>query len=370
MINVIHLLGSLNRGGAEILALDIFSNIKNTQINMTGIYRKTGILQTEFNNTGINLYKLSPKSIFDIIYLIQLRQLIKQKDIHIVHAHQVIDALIGLIATIGLNVKVIITFHGYLLGKTYLQKTIRKFVIERTNANIFVSKSLKDYYVTKYFNLNTTKQKILYNGVSFNKIDAVSKSNIRDEFNISENAFLMAMIGSFTSVRDQFTVCKFLLLLKKQDINFRFLFVGAKSEEEHWLYDKCYDFCKINCLEENVKFLGVRSDIPEILNTLDLFIYSTARDTFGIAVVEAMAAGIPVFINDWEVFKEITENGKYVTLYKTKDENDLLAKFKDYLSNPEPYKQKAFLSTEYVKQNFSIEKHIQKLEYIYNELIN
>jgi len=99
------------------------------------------------------------------------------------------------------------------------------------------------------------------------------------------------------------------------------------------LYDDCVNYCKQNGLEYKVLFLGSRTDIPQILDQLDAFVYATDHDTFGIAVVEAMAVGVPVFVNDWEVMKEITVDGKYATLYKTKDEKDLLREFMLFLQN-------------------------------------
>ena len=93
------------------------------------------------------------------------------------------------------------------------------------------------------------------------------------------------------------------------------------------MYDECVTYCQQNSLLDKVSFLGSRDDVPTILQQLDAFVYATDHDTFGIGVVEAMAVGIPVFVNDWEVMTEITDNGKFATLYKSKDEKDLLRHF-------------------------------------------
>lgn len=69
---------------------------------------------------------------------------------------------------------------------------------------------------------------------------------------------------------------------------------------------------------DKVHFMGPRSDVPELLASWDAFLYSTDHDTFGIAVVEAIAAGLPTFVNDWEVMKlQITANWRTSTKPRT-----------------------------------------------------
>ena len=73
-------------------------------------------------------------------------------------------------------------------------------------------------------------------------------------------------------------------------------------------------YCEDNNLD-NVYFLGGRGDVPALLKVMDGFVYSSVHDTFGIAVVEAMAAGLPVVVNDYEVMKEVC--GNLVTYFKS-----------------------------------------------------
>lgn len=91
---------------------------------------------------------------------------------------------------------------------------------------------------------------------------------------------------------------------------------------------------------------------------------------FGIAVVEAMAAGIPVFVNDWRVMCEIINNGEFGTLYKTANEDDLLEKFMLYLQHKEIDKHKANQIADIVKKKYSIHQHITKLREVYVESLN
>ena len=81
-----------------------------------------------------------------------------------------------------------------------------------------------------------------------------------------------------------------------------------------------------------------------------------------------MAAGLPTFVNDWEVMTEVTQNGKLATLYKTNDTEDFCEKFIDFVNNVESYKAKAIENAKIVRDIYSIEKHIERLNELYRSL--
>jgi glycosyltransferase involved in cell wall biosynthesis len=213
----------------------------------------------------------------------------------------------------------------------------------------------------------------VYNGINLNKIQLNTQTinnSFRSELGIEEKMILMGMVGNFVPGRDQMTICHLIHKLKEQYINFHFVFIGKKTDAYPELYDTCYQYCEQNNLLHQVSFLGSRNDVPLLLPQLDAFVYATDHDTFGIAVVEAMLAGVPVFVNDWEVMREISDDGKYMTLYKTKDEDDLLNQMMLFINNKSEHRKKAMLAQEYAKANFSIEKHINCLCSLYTDIIN
>ena len=366
-MKVAYLFGSLNRGGTETLLLDVCQNLKETNLDAIGIYRKGGVLEDHFLQSGVPFIKLSPgRNILK--YLWKLRTLISKNKVEVIHAQQPLDALYARIASIGMKVKLVLTFHGFDFNSS---SAFTRYIIRRTDRNIFVSHYQKEYYIRKY-RLNPEKQTVVYNGINFSKFENFYNQNInhnlRKELNIQDSTLLMGMVGNFNEGRDQITVCRFLKLLNDQAVDFHFVFVGRRVENTAQRYDDCVSFCQKNNLSQRVTFIGVRKDVPAILSKLDAFIYSTEHDTFGIAVVEAVASGIPVFVNNWEVMNEITEEGKLAVIYKTKDENDLLQKFMLFLQQRDEYVRKAKESAVIVREKYSIEKHIENLKEVYLSL--
>jgi glycosyltransferase involved in cell wall biosynthesis len=365
-MNIAYLLGSLNRGGTETLLLDLFKNASKAHFKFVGIHRKNGALKSNFYAEKPKFYKITPKFPF-VNYFLKLRKILKKENIQIVHSQQFIDTFFAKIATLGTKIKIVQTYHGfenlYEISTKILTNRLLAFIIKHTDRNFFVSDYQREYYTQKY-RLNPQKQATVYNGISFEKLDKIAALNPLDF--CKKSNLILGSVGNFNSVRNQMAICRFLHLLNQKNIDFQFIFVGAKVENESFLYEKCYNFCKKNNLLSKVDFLGSRNDVPSILQQLDAFIYSSNHDTFGIAVIEAIAAKIPVFVNDWAVMREITENGKLANLYKTEDENDLLEKFLLLLQNKENLKLKAENNAVEIRKKFSIENHILNLEKQYN----
>lgn len=360
-------MGTLNRGGAETLVLDICRNAEHAGLNFILLHRKGGALVEDFRTSGIEMIELRPHSIFDLSYLIRLRTLVKQKKIDILHAHQVIDAVFALVATVGLKSKTVLSLHGHGMADGFIISTVRRLALGYVNKVLFVSENQKQFYQRRFGTIRNSV--VHYNGLDFNRLQTSSSHSLRTENGIHEKKIVLGSVGNFSSGRDQLTICRFLALLKLENIPFHFIFVGAASKAEPYLYEQCVEYCQLHGLTHNVSFLGSRSDVPTLLPQLDAFIYSTAHDTFGIAVVEAIAAGIPVFVNDWEVMREITNGGAWATMYQSRNEQDLLQKFLDFYHNREKYAAEAAENALAVRQRYSIETHLTNLKIIYTELL-
>jgi glycosyltransferase involved in cell wall biosynthesis len=83
---------------------------------------------------------------------------------------------------------------------------------------------------------------------------------------------------------------------------------------------ECMRLCEELGIVDRVIFLGNRSDIPEQLGTLDIFAFATTRDEgFGIVLIEALAAGVPIVASDVGACREVLENGNLGILIPEKN---------------------------------------------------
>lgn len=366
-MRVCHSIGKLERGGLEILLLDTLSSQNNSGVEFFCVYRKKGSLIDEFTNTNVNLEEISIKSKLEIPnYIKRLRNYLINNKIDIIHVHQPIDAIYAILATKGLEIKIVISMHGYDTNSPILN-SINTYVFKRVNKILFVSNSLMNYYANKY-SLNELKCKLLYNGVSLNRLLVNKSSSIRQEKKIPNDTFLLGMTGNFYgSGRNQLTVLKGFKIALEKHSNMSLMFIGG-IEKNNPEYLECLSFCNTNKLNNKVQFLGSRKDIPNILDELNLFVYASNHDSFGIAVIEAVLKNIPVIINDIPVFKEISNDGEFAHLYHSKNVtelSELIIKAKEDKTFRTSKVENAY---KYALGKFTIQRHLESLNKIYSSL--
>lgn len=357
-MKVAYLFGSLNRGGTETLFLDVFRNADKSSFPFIGIHRKGGAYKDDFYAAGPMMIHCAPKRFGYIRYLLQLRQLLRTEGVAIAHAQHWLDGIYAKLATIGLPIRVALTLHGYFPQEGMIGRLCR-MSIRMADEVCFVSRYEQEWYQQR-MRIPDEKCHVIYNGIDIAKFNQ-ENGRVRDLEN--EDKIRLCMVGNFVAVRDHITLFKALQLLHERDVNnFDFYFIGKRVEEQGGIYDTCEQIIKENDLT-NVHFMGGRGDVPELLKSMDGFVYSTDHDTFGIAVVEAMAVGLPVVVNDYAVMKEVC--GDMVTYYKSKDVGDCADAIEKLLAELPERKETAKKNAEVIRKRYSIEAYLARLNAVY-----
>ena len=134
-------------------------------------------------------------------------------------------------------------------------------------------------------------------------------------------------------------------------------------------YDSNYNDCKyyyiLQGLDNYITYMGRREDDANVLSQLDLFVYNSSKEPVSIPVIEAMVSGTNVVVNDCEMIREITSNGKYAVLYENDNDMEFATKVRGVLLDLEDYELISQVVKEETRQIFSIEKHICGLKQIY-----
>ena len=358
-MKVAFFLGSLNRGGAETLLADVFAQGTDLPFEAVCIYRNEGTLSDVFHKTEVPMRKLPRKRSW-LLYGLRLRRLVKKEGVDILHAQSAFNAVIAILFLAFTPVKIVLTLHGVAFNSA--NGWYKRFVFHHCRRLICVSESERTQYLAHPVHGVEDRFVVIPNGINFNKFGYSSPT-------ADESTLRMCMVGNFVPEKNQYFICCLLKELTLQGVTFDFSFIGARVPAYGACYDRCVSFCEQNGLGGQVQFLGSRNDVPDLLSGMDAFVYSSKSETFGIAVVEAMAMGLPTFVNDLDVFDEITQNGELAFLYKSDDVQDLSGKISDYLHNRSDYHARAQANASVVRNRYSIATHTANLQSIYSQII-
>lgn len=368
-MKILHYLDTIGRGGAEMQALDVCRNAEAAGLEMTLVAAGDGPLEDEFRAAGVEFIRLDRRLPVDLSLVSQIRKIIKERGIQIVHGYQAVDGLHLYLAARGLrDVKKVLSFQGFIQDTK--NRLASKFLIPRMDANIVVSRGLQRW-MEEAGGLDTSKNfTVIYNGADPERVKPTGKS-LKAELGLNEDTLLLGMIGSFYKDprKDQFTLCKALLKVFDKVENAHCVFAGRTEPGAEEKQEQCVAFCRENGIEARVHFLGMRSDVPDILAALDLFIFSSLHEGLPVAVSEAMLAGVPMIVSDIEPLLEATANGEFAGVFPVKNVEVLTEKILKLLDDEGSRKDLAARALEHAKENFSIHAHMRELKKLYESLI-
>ncbi len=360
-------LDTLGRGGAEMQVLDVCRNAARFGLQITVTAAGGGALEGAFAETGVELIRLSRKFPVDLYMASQLRRIIKDRGIEIVHGFQAVDGTHIYLAASGIkNVKKVLSFQGFVPDKR--NRIALRLLIPRMDLNIVVSNGLKRW-LSEHDHLNTNGFELLYNGADPARLRPTGRS-IRGELGLPPDARLIGMIGNFyrDERKDQLTFCRALPAVLEQFPRLHCVFAGRIENGAEGKMADCLNFCIEHNLTDRVHFLGSRNDVPNILSELEVFVFSSLHEGLPVAVSEAMLARVPMIVSDIEPLLEATANGKYARVFPIRDEKALTGNIIDLLSDDETRVRLAEEAYQFASGNFSIYAHLKRLTELYQNL--
>jgi glycosyltransferase EpsF len=310
MIKVLQVTGTMNRGGAEVMLMDIYRNIfDQVQFDFLINYnKKNGITEGDFDNEILSLggklfYIPTQWDIGPIRYCKEFKKIIQEVKPDIVHIHMNSKSGIIALAAKMAHVNCVIThshadikFRGNFVYKLFsnLEMKLQKFFINKFSdqywgCSIEANKSL--FYFSK---LNIQNSAVINNAVDVNQYQNVTLEDIKmlkSNYNMRYNTLVLGNVGRIVQHKNVLFIIDVLNELKIRGIDFVFVFAGRVDQISYLEEIKAkiinYD------LEQNVIYLGLRDDIHLVMNTFDVFIGSALKEGFGLVAVEAQSAGVP-----------------------------------------------------------------------------
>jgi glycosyltransferase involved in cell wall biosynthesis len=368
-IRILHIITGSSIAGAENVVLTLAKGMKDSQFESEiCTLSPEGELHKKAQQIGIKAYALGYKSILSLPkVVIKLFILLYKKNYYIINTHLSQAGVIGIIVGRLVRIPCIIETRHY---SDYMYKYgnkikqwLDKKTVNMTNHVIVVSNAGKEI-LKKIEGIKEEKINVIYNGIDISKFSSNHRTQIRKQLGIDNNIVL-----TFTATFHPSKGHKYLLesvgMLKKNYPNVVLLLIG-----DGVLRSNLGALTKQLNIEDNVRFLGYRTDIPDILSATDIYVHSSVEEGFGIAIIEAMAVGLPVVATNVGGIPEIITNGENGILVPPENPHALAEAIIDLIEHTEQRKILAEKGRQHVTANFTDEIMVKKYMEVYNNVIN
>ena len=275
----------------------------NKRLEGTGIIcHQVDFERSPFNKKNLQAYK-------------QLVKIIKDENINLVHCHTPMGAVLARLAAKKCGIKdVLYTAHGFHFFKGAPIKNwliyypVERFLSRYTGTQICIN--MEDFNNAKKFKAANVEY---IAGVGIDTKDIKEKSDIEDkekdelkkELNLKDTDRILITAGEMIERKNQKFLLEVVKKIKEKENSIK-LIVCGHGRLEHFLKAKAKELG----IENNVIFTGYRTDIYKILGLAEIFLFSSLQEGLPVAVMEAMAVGLPVVCSNVRGNADLIDNEK------------------------------------------------------------
>ncbi len=306
-------------------------------------------LKDDLDALNVNTYHIDfERSMFKIGNHIksykQMKKLMNEKEYTLIHTHTPISSLITRIAFKNSHIfnkcRMIYTAHGFHFFKgnnplkNFLFKNIERYGAKYTDTLITINK--EDYAAAKKFKLrkNGTVEYVPGVGIDIDKINAIqgNKEELCKELNIPVDSILLLSVGELSKRKNHEVI---LYSLSQLSENIHYIICGQGQLENYLL-----DLARKLEVTSRFHLLGYRTNIPQIMKSCDIFVFPSLQEGLPVALMEAMACGLPCIASDIRGNNDLIKNNINGYLSNSNNQNIWIKNISQIIKNSDNQKDK------------------------------
>ncbi len=361
-MKILQINSTVNFGGGERHLIDLTKGLINRKHDVFVAIRPNCEWKKRLET--IAKYELPLRNSLDVASAIKLAKFIKANKIEIVHAHTARDYMVASLAVrMAKTAKLILTRHVlFPIKSAFLLKNVSKIIAVSSAVETTLSKSFP-----------TKKIAVIPNGIDLANWSNVDNERFRKEFRfeheISYDDFVIGIVGELKQLKGQEDFVLAAQIVAKKFPNAFFVIVGKDNSITKEFRLTLKRLVKIFNLESRFLWLNWVEDTSYLLSALDLFVSASHTESFGLAIVEAMANKTCIVATKTEGAKEILEDEKTALLSEIKNPIELAEKICELIRNKEKRDFLANNAQTVAKEKFGLQKMIDETEKLYQDLV-
>ena len=302
-IRVLHVVVRMDRAGLETFIMNVYRNIDRNMFEFNFLCASSleGAYDDEIMQLGGKIYHMPMSDNrgilrkFDRVNLIAQWLITHKNEIDIIHWHSgdAVESLLCLKACKKAGIKnIIIHSHNSKCDRMILNRICRVFAGAYKYRKLACSEEAAEWRFGNRF-VKKNEVEVIYNGIDLEayKYDKQSSIDMKKALGI-ENKIVLGHIGRFSQQKNHEFLIDVFYEYHKTHSDAVLILIG-KGELEEKIRAKV---SKLG-IDDHVKFLGVRNDIPKLLQAMDVFVFPSLYEGLAVVWVEAQAASLPIVTN-------------------------------------------------------------------------
>ena len=351
-------------GGAETLVHTLAKGLKDrpVELHVISLRRGTDSLAPVIRQTGAQVLELDGHRLFDPVRFWQLLRYLRRHQIDVIHTHLTGANILGLSLGRLLRKPVVVTLHNSKMQSqqhrlhSWLESRLLRQVATRVIAVGWLTAAAHQERV------QPQRIEVIPNAVpDFPRQTAEASTRLRQLLMQDPTRQCLLAVGRLNRQKGYTDLIAAMKILRRQEPNYELLIAGNGPQQ-----DELKAQIKRDGLERHVKLLGLRRDIPQLMQIADLFVSASRWEGLPVAVLEAMASGLPMVIT------EVGDIGKVVPpdaawLVRPGNPNELAAAIASALRHPESRAFRAQKARAHVIADFGVDEWVAKLLNTYHD---
>jgi glycosyltransferase involved in cell wall biosynthesis len=349
-------------GGMEMYALTTVRQLLKHNIETELVCFPDSRLHQEAVKENITVHLFRFKSYFNPAAIVNLSSLIKKNFYDVVECGGSKDLwlVVPALKLAGSTVPLFLSkqMASFIIKKDFMHRWIYSRVTKAFAISNMIAKNLEE-------TTPLTKEKIvlLHNAIDTTRFDPakVDRAKVRNEFFISDDQLLIGMIARFSPGKGHEEFLSAVNQISERYSNVKFMIVGEASRGEENYAQKIKALAgELNILDKLI-FTGFRSDTPEILAALDIFVFPSHDEAFGIALAEAHSMGKPSVCSNFAGVLDIAVDNVTSFLFERGNGVDLAKKIEPLIISQETRERFSIAARKRAIEMFDLKIFTEKL---------
>jgi glycosyltransferase involved in cell wall biosynthesis len=357
-LKILQISSASSFGGGERYVADLTNALAARGHDVYVAVRPGSPLPRHLQLSPEKILTLPLRNALDVQSARELEKFVRQKGIDVVHAHMARDYSLASYASRRRETKFVVTRHVL-----FKLNRLHRHTLSRATCVIAVSQAVAKELRTSQV-VSNKQIAVIHNGIDvdrFRKTRAVlDRGSFLRSIKLRVDDRLVGSIGELRTLKrhDDFIRAAALVLKEFPETQFVLAGVGEGREQLEKLVAELG-------LTDRFHFLGWLDDADKLLCAMDIFVSASETESFGLAIVEAMAVGTAVVATATEGAKEVIEDQKTGLLVPIGDVKQLAQSVINLLKDPEKRRAIATQSAQSAAKNFSLARMVDEIERVY-----